>query len=394
MPIFKKCYEYKDPEIVKAAGIYPYFRPIDGYRNPHVTVEGKEKIMIGSNNYLGLSHHPEVLERAKKAIDHYGSGCTGSRFLNGNMDLHDELELHLARFLGKESAVVYSTGFLANLGTIPTITSRHSVIFSDRENHASITEGCNLSFAKVVRFPHNDMEALAGLLDKYQNHTEKLIISDGVFSMNGRIANLPGLVELAKQHKARLYIDDAHSLGVLGKKGRGTGEYYGLADDIDIIMGTFSKSLASIGGFVAGPKEVMSYVKHHARALIFSASIPPASVAVAKACLEILEEQPELMDRLMRNTRKAREGLQSLGFDVCDGDAAIVSLKFPGDRESTFTIAQALFDEGLFSTPILPPAVPQGMTMIRTSYMASHTDEDITKVIEIFEKVGKRLKLV
>ena len=289
---------------------------------------------------------------------------------------------------------LFSTGFFANLGTIPAITSRHSVIFSDKENHACIAEGCALSLAKLARYRHNDMDALKSALEKYKDISEKLIVCDGVFSMNGAIANLPGMVELAKQYGAKIFIDDAHGLGVIGDYGRGTGEHFNMEDDVDIVMGTFSKSLASIGGYVAGPKEVMSYVKHKARALIFSASPPPASVAVALKCLELMQKRPELRTQLLRNTDRARNGLRELGYNVGTGGAAIVPVFLEGDREHAFTVAQALFDKGLFSTPVIPPAVPQGTVMIRTSYMASHTDEDIDEVVRIFGEVGEELGLL
>ncbi len=394
MSLFKKCYDYRDPEEARAAGIYPYFRPIAGCAGPHVIVDGKEKIMIGSNNYLGLANHPEVLAAAKEAVDRYGAGCTGSRFLNGNMDIHDELEERLARFVQKEAAIVFSTGFFVNAGTIPTITSRHSVILSDRENHASIAEGCQLSLGKVIRYQSSDMDALEAHLKRQQEVKEKLIVSDGVFSMSGEVCRLADMVRLAKQYGAKLLIDEAHALGVLGDHGRGTGEHFKLQQEVDLVMGTFSKSLASIGGFLAGPYEVISYVKHHARPLIFSASPPPASIAVALKSLEIMEREPELREKLHRNTDMAKEGLKELGYNVGSGEAAIVPVNLDCERDFTFTVAQALFDRGLFSTPVIPPATPPGKSAIRTSYMASHSEEDIKKVLQVFAEVGEEFGLI
>ena len=393
MPLFKRAENYNTAELVKAAGIYPYFRKISTYEGSHVIVDGKKKLMLGSNNYLGLSQHPEVIKSAQDALVSYGSGGNGSRFLSGNLDLHDNMEASLARFLKKEACVIFSTGFLANLGAIATLSSRQTIIFSDRDNHASILEGCAASSARLIRYKHNDMQDLEGLLKKNQEAEEKLIVTDGVFSMTGVVVNLPRLTQLAKQYGARVYVDDAHALGVLGKTGAGSADHFGLQHEVDLIMGTFSKSLSSIGGFVAGPKNVINYIKHHARPVMFCAGIPAASIAAAHKCLEIIEREPERIQKLHANTARARDGLRTLGYSVIDGISAIVPVQFQGDMTFIFTFAKALFDEGLFSTPIIPPAVPQG-SIIRTSYMASHTFAEIDQVLSVFEKIGQSFGII
>lgn len=393
MDLFDKCRRYTRAREAMAAGFYPYFKAIQSGADTKVIIEGRELIMIGSNNYLGLTQHPKVKEAAIKAVEKYGSGCTGSRFLNGTLDLHEELEEKLARFVGKEAALVFSTGFQTNLGCIATIVGKDDIIFADRDNHASIVDACRLSFGKTVKFKHNDMEDLERLLSAHADVPGKLIAVDGVFSMGGDIVNLPKIVELGKRYNAKIFVDDAHSIGVLGENGSGTAEHFGLTDEVDIIMGTFSKSFASIGGFIAGDEDVIHYIKHHSRTLIFSASMPPSAVATVIAALEVIQEEPERRKRLWENTKKIKEGLIELGFNTGDSQTPIIPVII-GEDMPTFNFWKRLYENGLFTNPVISPAVPPGTSRIRTSYMATHTDEELDQVLHVFEKVGKEFRII
>ena len=390
--IFEKCCKFTAAKEIMDAGIYPYFRVIESAQDPEVIVGGKKMIMIGSNNYLGLTNHPRVKEAAIEALRKYGSGCAGSRFLNGTLDIHVNLEKKLARFMRKEAALVFSTGFQTNLGVISAIAGKDDIILIDKMNHASIIDGCRLSFSEIKKYRHNDMEDLERLLQQY-NDKGKLIVVDGVFSMEGDIADLPNIVKLARKYGARVMVDDAHGIGVLGRTGRGTAEHFGLEDEVDMIMGTYSKSLASIGGFIAASEEVIHYIKHFARALIFSASPPPASIASVSAAIDIIEEEPERRERLRRNTNKMLKGFKALGFDTGRSETPIIPL-IVGDDQRAFLMAKMLHDKGIFANVAVSPAVPNGNALIRTSYMATHTDEQLDKVLQAFEEVGKALKII
>ena len=393
MDIFEKCYDFSDAEEVKGMGIYPYFRAISSGQDTEVLVDGKKMIMIGSNNYLGLTSHPRVKEAALEAVKKYGSGCTGSRFLNGTLDIHEELEQRLAKFMRKEAAQVFSTGFLTNLGTIATIVNRRDNVIADRSDHASIVDACRLSFGNVIKFKHNDMTDLKRVLSSCNDDAGKLIVVDGVFSMEGDIANLPEIVNLAKQYRARVMVDDAHSIGVLGANGRGTAEHFDLEDQVDIVMGTFSKSFASLGGFIAAGERVINYIKHFSRALIFSASPPPAAVAACLAALDIIEQEPERRERLWQITKKMHRGFKALGFNIGNSQTPIIPI-YIGDDIKTFQFWKMLSDEGIFSNPAISPAVSAGSQLIRTSYTATHTDEQLDRVLEAFEKVGKKMGVI
>jgi 8-amino-7-oxononanoate synthase len=374
-----------------ALGIYPYFHPIERNEATEVVIGGKRLVMVGSNNYLGLTQHEKVKKAAIDAIRHYGSGCTGSRFLNGTLDLHVELEARLAKFMRREAAVTFSTGFQVNLGVISTLADKDDLIFCDRENHASIFDGCRLAFGKVRKFRHNDMADLEQQLAQAPREQGKLIVTDGVFSMRGDVCDLPRIVELAREHDAAVMVDDAHGIGVLGKHGRGTAEHFGLEDQVDLVMGTFSKSLASLGGFISGREDVVHYIKHHARALIFSAAITPASAASALAAIDVLEAEPERRERLWRNADRMKKGLRKIGYDTGNSDSVIVPVHV-GEMINTFTFWRMLFDAGVFTNPVIPPAVPEGECLIRTSYMATHTDEELEKVLDVFRSLYPRLQ--
>lgn len=386
--IFAKCFAYDEAKKVKAAGLYPYFRPIEDTEGPVVVTEGKRRVMIGSNNYLGLTHDPRVREAAKKAIDKYGTGCTGSRFLNGNLAIHEELQEALAKFLGKEACLVYSTGFLANQGTLSCLVNRSDALYCDRENHASIIEGTRLALGDTIKFKHNDMADLERVLattrDKYKG---AMIVADGVFSMSGDILALPELLRIAKAYNCRVYVDDAHALGVLGPKGQGTGHHFGAQDEVDIVMGTFSKSFASIGGYIAGSRDVVEYVKHKARPFIFSAAMPPAAAATVFECLKIAQTEPEHLASLWRNANRMRKELRSLGYNTLNSQTPIIPLLI-GDDMKAFAFTQKLYEMGVFATPVVRPAVPEGCALIRTSYMATHTDADLDLVLDVLDKLG------
>ncbi len=390
--IFEKCSRFTTVKDLISADIYPYFRIIQSAQDPEVIVDGRKMIMIGSNNYLGLTNDPKVKEAAMEALRKYGSGCAGSRFLNGTLDIHVELEEKLARFMRKENALIFSTGYQTNLGVISAIAGKDDVIFIDKMDHASIIDGCRLSFSEVKKYRHNDMEDLERLLRQY-GEKGKLIVVDGVFSMEGDIVNLPGVVSLAKKYDARIMVDDAHGIGVLGRTGRGTAEHFDLEDKVDLIMGTYSKSLASIGGFITASEGVIHYIKHAARSLMFSASPPPASVASVSAAIDIIECEPERRERLWHNTNKMLDGFNSLGYDTGLCATPIIPL-IVGDDRKAFTMARILHDKGIFANVAVSPAVPNGKALIRTSYMATHTDEQLDKVLKVFEEVGKTLGII
>ncbi len=391
--LFSKCYNFTRARQAMEEGWYPYFKAIDSGASTRVIIDGKELIMIGSNNYLGLTQDPRVKKAAMEAVEKYGSGCTGSRFLNGTLTLHEELESQLADFMQREAALVFSTGFQTNLGTIATLVGKDDLIFADRDNHASIVDGCRLSFGRTIKYRHNDMEDLERKLAANPNSGGKLLVADGVFSMGGDILDLPHLVKLAKKYGARTMVDDAHSIGVLGAHGRGTAEHFGLEDQVDLVMGTFSKSFASLGGFIAGESRVVDYVKHHARALIFSASPTPAAVAAVLAALEILRNEPERRERLWANVRKMKQAFDEMGFNTGNTQTPIIPIII-GDDMKTFEFWRELYQNGVFANPVISPAVPPGQSLIRTSYMATHSDEELDTVLQVFERIGKRMDII
>ncbi len=392
MDLFEKCRSYTAAKEAMESGIYPYFIPLNENEGTEVVFQGKRLIMCGSNNYLGLTTHPKVREAAIEAIKRYGPSCTGSRFLNGTLALHEQLESELAEFVGKEAALVFSTGMQTNLGTVSALIGRDDVVVLDKEDHASIVDGARLGYGKIERFRHNDMEHLAKVLKSIPETAGALIVVDGMFSMEGDLAPLPELIKVAKQFGARLMVDDAHSMGVLGE-GRGTAAHFGVTDQVDLIMSTFSKSFASLGGFVAGDENTIHYIKHNARALIFSASIPPSNAAAALAALHIMKEQPELGHRVCAIATKMRKGFRELGFDIGNSVTPVIPIII-GDNDRTFLMWKKLFDNGVFVNPVISPAVSPGHQLLRTSYMATHTDEQMDKVLSIFEKVGKELGVI
>lgn len=393
MDLFEKCGSHQILNMAKARGIYPYFHQLETKQGPEVVMEGKKIIMIGSNNYLGLTSHPEVIEAGVKALEKYGSGCSGSRFLNGTLDTHVALEKELADFLGKEDVVAFSTGFQTNLGIISAIAGRTDYILCDKENHASIYDGCRLSFAKTLRYNHSDMEDLERLIKTVPETAGILIVTDGVFSMGGDICKLPEIVKIAKKYGARVMVDDAHGLGVLGEHGRGTAEHFGLEDEVDIYMGTFSKSLASIGGYMAARHDVCEYVRHSSRPFIFCASITPASVACARKALEILKREPERVKRLREISNYMRKGLVAEGIDIYDNQSGtpIIPIYTYGNAR-TFTACQKLFNRGVYVNPTITPAVPVGKSLMRTSYMATHTEEQMDRAIVQIKEVLEEIK--
>lgn len=394
--LFKKCYEFTRADDVKAKGVYPYFRPIEENEGPVVQIEGRKIVMAGSNNYLGLTAHPKVKEAAIKAVEKYGTGCSGSRYLTGTLDLHIELENRLAKFFGAEAVLLYSTGYQTAQGIIATLVQKGEYVISDRDNHACIVAGQIMArgaTAELVRYKHNDMNDLERVLQKIPIDAGKLIVSDGVFSTGGEIVDLPTLVSLAKKYNARILIDDAHAVGVIGKGGRGTASEFNLEKEVDLTMGTFSKTFASLGGFVAGPERVINYLKHHSSALIFSASPTPAAVAAALAALDILEQEPWRVQKLINNANKVRQGLKEAGFNIVEGRTAIVPV-IVGDDELAFKMWRKLFDAGVFVNVFISPGVPPGRQMMRTSYMSTHEDEHLEFIIDTFKKVGKELGLI
>ncbi len=393
MDIFDKCAKFVEADKVKEEGLYPYFRPIASAEDTEVIIEGKKVLMFGSNNYLGLTVHPKVKEAAQKAIEKYGTGTCGSRFLNGTLEIHLELERKLADFMKKERALVFSTGYQTNLGTISALASKEDVIITDKWDHASIIDGTRLSFGEIRRFKHNDMKDLERVLKSIPENKGKLIVIDGLFSMEGDIADLPGIVELAQKYGSRVMVDDAHAIGVLGENGRGTAEYYGLEDEVDLVMGTFSKSFASLGGFIAGEEYVINYIQHFARSLIFSASMPPANVAAVSAALDIIINEPERRQRLWDNTHRMLNGLKEMGYDTGLSKTPVIPVII-GDDMKTFIFWRELLDNGVYVNPVISPAVPPGRQLLRISMMATHTEEQIDRALEIFEKLGKKYGVI
>ena len=392
MDLFTKAFEYDTVKLAKASGDYPYFIPLDRNEGTEVVYQDRRIIMCGSNNYLGLTTHPKVREAAIEAIKKFGTSCTGSRFLNGNMTIIEELEDKLALWVGKEAALVFSTGMQVNLGTISSIVGKRDIVILDKEDHASIVDGAFLSGGKIERFRHNDIPHLERVLQSLPEEPGKLLIVDGLFSMEGDIANLPEIVPLCKKYNVRLMVDDAHGMGVLGG-GRGTGAHFGMTDDVDLIMSTFSKSFASIGGFISGDTDVIDYIKHHARSLIFSASIPPANTATVLAALEVMQDEPERVEQLTKNAEFIRAGYSRLGFDTGHSVSPIIPIII-GDDALTFKVWRELFDNGVFVNPVISPATAPGRQLLRTSYMATHTEPQLVKVLEVFEKVGKENGLI
>ena len=394
--LFQKCRDFTRADEVKAAGFYPYFRAIEENEGPVVMIEGRKIIMAGSNNYLGLTAHPKVKEAATKAIEKYGTGCSGSRYLTGTLDLHNELEERLAKFMGTEACLLFSTGYQTAQGIIPTLVQRGEYVVIDKDDHACIVAGTMMAkgmFADVARYKHNDMTDLERVISRLPPQAAKLIVTDGVFSTTGEIVDLPDLVRIAEKHNAKILVDDAHAIGVIGKGGRGTASHFGLGETVDMVMGTFSKTFASLGGFVVGGERTLNYLKHHSPALIFSASPTPASVAAALAALDILEKEPEQIDKLLRNANKMRSSFKKLGFKIIDGQSAVVPV-IVGDDMIAFKFWRDLFDAGVFVNAFISPGVPPGMQMMRTSYMATHEDKHLDRILEVFEKTGKKLSII
>jgi len=394
--LFQKCVEFTRADEVKELGLYPYFRPVEENEGPVVMLEGRHVIMAGSNNYLGLTADPRVKAAAKDAIDRYGTGCSGSRYLTGTINLHVELEKKLAAFLGTEDVLLFSTGYQTALGVIAALVQKGDYVISDKENHACIIGGCLLAkgaFAEFVRYKHNDMDDLERVLQRIPDDAGKLIVTDGVFSVSGELVDLPHMLEVAAKYGARVLIDDAHATGVVGVGGRGTASHYNLVEKTDLTMGTFSKTFASLGGFVAGPERVTNYVKHHSPALIFSASPTPASVASALKSLEILENETWRIEKLLRNADKMRDGFKAMGYTVMDSRTGIVPVVL-GDVDKTMIFWRKLYDQGVFVNAFIPPGVPPNLSMLRTSYMATHEDEHLDKILNIFNDVGRELQLI
>ena len=391
--VFTKMYEFTRAKTARALGYYPYFPKIEDSDATEVTINGKRKIMLGSNNYLGLTNHPEVIEAGVNAIRKYGAGLTGSRFLNGNLCLHDELEDQLAEFVGKESALVFSTGFGVNLGVIAATVGPSDLLFSDELNHASIVDGTRFSRVRSIRFKHNDMSDLEQKLAMADKSKARFVVSDGVFSMEGDIINLPTLVRLSKKYGVRIMIDDAHAIGVLGPNGDGTAAHFGLTKHVDLIMGTFSKSLAGIGGFIAGDEPVIDYLKHHSRTMIFTAALPPANVATVMKALEILRREPERRQQLLDNAEYMRNNLKTMGCNIGNSETPIVPIII-GEEMKTFNVWKDLLAAGVYTNPIIPSAVPPGRSLLRTSYMATHTREQLDFCLDMFHKICKKHKVI
>lgn len=394
MDIFQKCADsapyYAE---VRNGGIYPYYRAISSGQDPVVTVDGQELVMLGSNNYLGLTNHPEVKEAAAVALAMFGTGCAGSRLLNGTLDIHLELESRLAAFLGREAALSFSTGFQANLGVLSCLLGRSDIAFLDGLNHASIIDGCRLGFGRSYKYRHNDTAELEKKLANADPERGKLIVVDGVFSMEGDVAKLPELVDLKNRYGARLMVDDAHGLGVFGASGRGTAEQFGLEHEVDLVMGTFSKSLATVGGFISGDSEVIDYIRHEARAEIFSAAPPPPSVAAAIKALEIVEREPERRKRLWENTEFMKREFEALGYDTGESASPVIPLVI-GEDIAAFAMTKKLQERGVFANPVVSPAVPPGRAMMRTSYMATHTMEHLERALEAFAVTGREMGII
>jgi 8-amino-7-oxononanoate synthase len=390
IPLFNKVRNFTGAAQVRALGLYPYFRTISSAQDTEVIIAGKRVLMLGSNSYLGLTNHPKIKEAAQMAVEKYGTGCAGSRFLNGTLDIHLELEEILARLVDKEAVLLYSTGFQVNLGVISALVGRNDYILADKSDHASIVDGCNLSLGELIRFPHRDMAGLENRLQKIDPEAGKLVVVDGVFSMEGDVIQLPELCRLASQHRAAVMVDDAHGIGVLGKTGAGTASHFGLTDQVQLIMGTFSKSLASLGGFIASDAATIDYLKHNSRALIFSASMSPANAAAVMAAVKIMLSEPERIQQLWKNTERMKRGLISLGFDLGASETPILPV-YCRDMISTFKMAKRLHEEGVFVNPVVSPGVAPGQELIRISLMATHTNAQIDLALEKLGKVGKEL---
>ncbi len=390
--LFDKCKNFTKAREIQKAGLYPYFKPISQSEDTVVTIEGKGRIMMGSNNYLGLTHHPDVLAASRSALERYGSGCTGSRFLNGTLDLHELLEERLAAFFQKEAALVLSTGYQANLGLISCLVGRSDVVLIDKLDHASIVDGARMSFGHTERFVHRNLEQLETLLEKHADRG-KLVVVDGVYSMEGDIADLPALIALTQRHGTALAVDDAHAVGVLGPQGDGTAAHFGVIDEVDVIVGTFSKSLASIGGFIAASAEVIHYLKHRSRPLIFSAALPPSNTAGVLAALDVMMREPERREQLWSNTHRLQTGLKSLGFDIGPSTTPIVPVLI-GPMDGTFLFWRKMFDGGIFTNPVVPPAVSPSECRLRTSLMATHTTDQIDFALDTFAKLGKEAGII
>ena len=393
IPLFNKCRDFTRADEVKALGLYPYFKPISESEDTVVVIEGQKRIMLGSNNYLGLTHHPMVLEAATRALHTYGSGCTGSRFLNGTLDLHLQLEDTLARFLGKDDCIVFSTGYNANLGLISGLVSKGDVVYLDKLDHASIVDGAKMSYGTTERFNHGSLDGLERKLARSGESGGKMVIVDGVYSMEGDIADIPNLLKVCRRHGAALAIDDAHSIGVLGPNGDGTAAHFGLSDEVDIIAGTFSKSLASIGGFVTGSKSVINYLRHHSRPLIFTAALPPANTAGVLAALEVLQREPERRTQLWANTKRLADGFRSLGFEVGPSETPIIPIVI-GPLDRTLLMWRKVYDAGVFTNPVVPPAVPLSQCRLRTSVMATHTADQIDYSLDVIGKLGREMGVI
>lgn len=388
-----KLAKYDAPQKAKAAGVYPYFRKIESEQDTEVLINGKKVLMFGSNSYLGLTNHPKVIEAAVAATKKYGTGCAGSRFLNGTLDIHIALEDRLAKFVGKDEAIIYSTGFQVNLGVASCLTGREDYILWDELDHASIIEGCRLSMSKKIKYKHNDMESLEKKLQICDPDKVKLIITDGVFSMEGDVANLPKICELAKKYNAAVYVDEAHGIGVFGNQGRGTCDHFGVTKDVDLIMGTFSKSFAALGGFIATDSVTANYLRHNSRSYIFSASITPASTAAVNAALDIMESEPERIEHLWKVTNYALEGFRNIGCEIGHTSTPIIPL-FIRDNDKTFAVTRDLLEDGIFVNPVVSPAVPSQDTLIRFSLMATHTIEQVDRALECIQKVFKKYDII
>lgn len=388
-----KLAKYDAPQKAKAAGVYPYFRKIESEQDTEVLINGKKVLMFGSNSYLGLTNHPKVIEAAVAATKKYGTGCAGSRFLNGTLDIHIALEDRLAKFVGKDEAIIYSTGFQVNLGVASCLTGREDYILWDELDHASIIEGCRLSMSKKIKYKHNDMESLEKKLQMCDPDKVKLIITDGVFSMEGDVANLPKICELAKKYNAAVYVDEAHGIGVFGNQGRGTCDHFGVTKDVDLIMGTFSKSFAALGGFIATDSVTANYLRHNSRSYIFSASITPASTAAVNAALDIMESEPERIEHLWKVTNYALDGFRNIGCEIGHTSTSIIPL-FIRDNDKTFAVTRDLLEDGIFVNPVVSPAVPPQDTLIRFSLMATHTIEQVDRALECIQKVFKKYDII
>jgi len=389
----RKTSHYTEPQKVERMGLYPFFRVIESDQDTTVTINGKKVLMFGSNSYMGLTNHPKIKEASIKAIEKYGSGCAGSRFLNGTLDIHIELERKLAEYVNKDAALVFSTGYQVNIGVIPTVTGRNDYILIDELDHASIIEATRLSFAKVLKFRHNDMHSLERLLKKCEPGKIKFIVVDGIYSMEGDIADLPGIVKLADKYEATVMIDDAHAIGVIGEHGSGTASHFGLTDKVDLIMGTFSKSLASLGGFIASDFDTINFMKHHSRSLIFSASITPASAAAVIAAIDIIKAEPERIVKLWEVTHYTIDNFKRMGFDIGKSETPIIPL-YIRDNLKTLKLTRMLLDEGVFVNPVVSPAVSKDSTLIRFSLMATHTKAQVDIALDKFDKLGKKLGII